>query len=202
MSTIPILEDRFVLGVDVESYSPRNIRRQFGLQRDLNAILDAAADASGLSRAEWIRQPGGDGELALLPHGVDLVAVVRRFPAALEESLQDFNDDHAAETRLRLRVAMHIDVVAPAALGFAGPALIVLSRLLDARETRAALSGAPHAALALVLSEAVFRKVVASELGGLRPAQFTSVAIDRPEKAFKETAYIQVRGDVRATADS
>jgi hypothetical protein len=192
VSVHPSLIDRFVVGVDIQKYSSRSTRRQMSLQRELDRMLDAAAAAAGLDRKLWKRQPGGDGEVAELPDGIDLIAVVQRFVAELDLQLTDHNEDHEAETQIRLRVAMHIDVLTPGPFGAAGPALVTLNRLLDSSAVRAALAGSPQPSLALIISEPVYRKAVLSELGGLRARQFRAVDIDLPAKDFHETAYVYV----------
>ncbi len=190
----PPLCERFVLGVDVEKYSDRNVRRQLSIQRALDRILSQAAEAAGLDRGLWECEPGGDGELAVLPDGVDLIAIVRRFVDQVELLLADHNADHSPEMRMRLRLAMHVDTVARGALGRAGQALITLSRLLGSGPVREALAGAADANLALIVSESVYRKAVLSELGGLRPGQFREVRVDLPAKRFDEMAYIYIPG--------
>jgi hypothetical protein len=192
MAARPILEDRFVVGVDVQRYSGRNARRQLGIQAELSRLLNDAAESAGLDRSRWERQPGGDGELAVLPHQVDLVAVVRRFVDELALALADHNDDYAPERQIRLRVAMHMDPLSTGELGYAGPALIVLNRLLDSQPVRDALVTNPDAGLALILSESVYTKAVTAELGGLRPSQFTPVAVNLPTKNFHQNAYIHI----------
>lgn len=194
MSSKHVLEDRFVVGVDVAKYSGRNTRRQLGIQEDLDYLLNEASGAAGLNRKRWNRQPTGDGEIAVLPHPVDLIRVVRGLVAELDLLLTDFNDDRAPETQIRLRLAMHIDPVSPAPFGYAGPALVVLSRLLDAAPVRDALTRHPDVNLALIISESVYEKAVTSEMGGMRPAQFEAVSVDIPAKAFRETAYLYVPG--------
>ncbi|MEO3807407.1 hypothetical protein ABGB17_00245 [Sphaerisporangium sp. B11E5] len=194
MAARPFLVDRFVVGVDVRKYSSRTTRRQLEVQRDLDEILTVAAEQAGLDRSGWVRQVSGDGELAELPEGTDLVAVVRRWVAELDVLLRDHNDGHAPENRIRLRLAMHTDVLTRSMLGTAGPALIVVSRLLDSAPVREALEDAPDATLALIVSDAVYRKVVLSELGGLRPASFREVEIDLPGKGFRELAHVHVPG--------
>lgn len=188
------LIDRFVVGVDVETYSTRNVRRQVRLQEAVDEILANAAEGAGLDRSLWERQPGGDGEFAALPAGVDLLAVVRAFVRNLDQLLCDHNEDHSEEMRVRLRVAMHIGTITPARLGGAGDALITLSRLLDSPPVRRALTRNPAANLALILSSDVYRKVVLSEMGGLRPNQFTEVQVEIPAKRFHETAYVHLPG--------
>ncbi|WP_131741416.1 hypothetical protein [Actinomadura roseirufa] len=190
----PTLADRFVIGVDVEKYSARSVRHQVELQRVLDGLLAAAAEEVGLDRGLWARQPGGDGELAVLPADVDLLTVVAEFVRVLDRLLIDHNEDHTGELQVRLRVAMHIDTVTSGALGGGGQALIVLSRLLDCGPVRAALASRKEANLALILSEEVYDKVVLSELAGLRATQFLPVRVELPAKGFRRMAYVHLPG--------
>lgn len=194
MSEQTQLVDRFVVGVDVEKYSARNVRQQDETQRALDQILSTAASAAGLDRRLWMTAPGGDGELAILPADVDMVAVVGRFVSELDDRLGTFNEDRVPAMKIRLRVAMHIDTVKPSAFGHAGPGLVVLSRLLDATLLRAALSRAPGANLVLLVSEPVYRKVVESGFGGLQPRRFAAITVDNKDKGFRQTAYLYVPG--------
>lgn len=155
-------------------------------------MLDAAAARAGLDRGGWWRREDGDGEVAALPPGVDLLAAVRGFVTELDLQLTDHNEDHSADTRIRLRVAMHIDSLTEGALGFAGPALIVLSRLLDSAPVRTALDQHPEANLAQIISASLYERAVVPELGGLRPSQFNEVLVDLPAKNFRERAYVYV----------
>ncbi|QFZ16587.1 hypothetical protein [Saccharothrix syringae] len=191
------LVEHCVVGVDVEGFSARVARQQVLVQKELDRILDEASGAAGLPRARWERQPAGDGELAVLPAGVDLVALVSVFVAELERRLADHNEDHDAGTRIRLRVAMHTDVVTPGAFGYGGPGLVVLSRLLDSDVLRRALRDSPGESTALVLSEPLYRRAVLPELGGLRPRQFGRVRISLPGKDFHEDAYLRLRPGAR-----
>lgn len=186
------LFERFVLGVDIRKYSDRPVRRHVVLQRELDRILGEAAEGAGIDRGRWDRQPGGDGELAILPPDVDLVAVVRGFVRELDIRLAEHNEDHEPEMRIRLRVAMHSDVMTAGPLGWAGPASIVTARLLDSTPLRAALDENSRAHLVQIISDPVYRKVVGSGLGGLRAEQFRPVRIS--VKQFDETAYVHVPG--------
>jgi len=194
MSPRSALHDRFVLGIDLQRYSRLNTREQLEVQRDLDRLLDDAARTAGLDRRRWRRQPGGDGEIAELPADTELISVVATLVAALDELLTDHNEAHSEGHRIRLRVAMHIGALSDAPFGSAGPAFVVLSRLLDSRPVRTALDSSPQANLALILSQPVYDKAVRSELGGLRPRQFQEVRVDIPGKGFHETAYVRVPG--------
>jgi hypothetical protein len=191
------LVNRFVIGVDVEKYSVRNVRQQDDTQRALDRILREAAEAAGLDRQEWLTQPGGDGELAILPPDADLVASVSGLVTQLDDRLTAYNEDHSDVMKIRLRVAMHMDMVLRSAMGYAGPALVVLSRLLDGKEFKQALADAEDASMALIVSDAVYHSVVESGLPGLRPGRFRSLAIDNPAKGFRQVAYLYIPGSSR-----
>lgn len=184
-----------VVSFDVKGFSARTTRQQERLKLDLDQILTAAAGAVGLDRDEWIRLPAGDGELAILPASVNLLLLVRRFTGELDTLLTDHNEEHSEQSRIRLRVAMHIGpVTSDVGFGPGGQALIDVSRLLDSRPVRRALTQARAANLALIVSDAVFRQVVVTELDGIRPAQFGKVRVDLPEKNFSQDAYIYIPG--------
>jgi hypothetical protein len=191
MPGVSSLVDKFVLGVDIEGYSSRTTREQQQVQRSLDEILTGAARAVGLDRSQWERQPGGDGELAVLPDSTDLVTMVRPFVTQLGILLADHNQDHKSALRIRLRLAMHVDALTTGTLGTAGPALVVLSRFLDSSPLKSALQETA-ADLVLLISEPVYRKAVLAEMGGLRPAQFTRLTIDIPAKAFRDAGYLYV----------
>lgn len=184
------LVDRFVIGVDIQRYSTRILRRQGLLRERLDRILTTAADKAGISRTEWHRMDTGDGELAVLPADVDLLAVVRRFVSELDLLLADHNEDYVQDAGIRLRVAMHSGVLTPAPHGYTGPALIDLQRLLDSAPVRGALADVPEANLAQIISSSVYKRAVVPELDGLRRRQFREVRVD--VKEFHEIAYLYV----------
>jgi hypothetical protein len=189
------------MGIDVKKYSSRSTRRQDDIQRELRSLLALAAEASGLDAEAWQRQGTGDGELVVLPPDIDLVRVVARFTPELNTLLKTHNADRVADAQIRLRLAMHMDALKASAYWYAGPALVEVSRILDARPLRAALDEAKDAAVALIVSETVYRKVVLSDLGGLRPDQFAKVDVDIPAKDFSQTAYVHVPGYDMRTFD-
>lgn len=189
------LIDRCVVGVDVQSYSSLNTRRQRDAQRALPQLLADAAEAAGLDRTTWEPFHTGDGELAVLPADANLLAVVGKFVPSLHDLLRLRNEDHLPETKLRLRVAVHIDALTSSTPGhYAGPALVVLSRLLDSQAVREALAQAARAELALVLSAPVHDKVVASGLLTLQGQDFAQAEVDMPSKGFHQVAYVHVPG--------
>ncbi|MEJ2858274.1 MULTISPECIES: GUN4 domain-containing protein [unclassified Saccharothrix] len=186
------LVERFVLGVDMKDFSTRPARIQDWLSTELDRILDETSARVGLDRSRWVRQPGGDGELAVLTADVDLVAMVGDFVRHLDRLLTDHNEIAAPNAAMRLRVAMHTGALKESRFGFVGDALITLARLLDCAGVRDALDAAPDANLAQIISGSLFDKAVAAELDGLRPRQFRQVEVR--VKSFREIAYVHVPG--------
>ncbi len=188
------LVTRFFIGVDVEKFSSRNANQQLVIQRELDRMLTEAALGAGLDRAGWERRAEGDGEVAVLSADVDLTFIVRRFVVELDSLLADHNEHHQANTRIRLRVAMHLDSVTRGALGYAGEGLIVLNRLLDSPPVRAMLRDTEGANLVQIISEDVFNGAVRPEVQGIKERQFTRVLVDLPAKDFRRNAYLYVPG--------
>ena len=68
----------------------------------LEEVLDRAAEGAGLARTGWLRQPRGDGELAVLPADSDVSRVLADFVHEVVEELR-----RGSRPRLRLRISMH-----------------------------------------------------------------------------------------------
>src|SRR5579859_7297479 len=62
-----IFDRRLLVAVDAAGYGGGNDQEHFAMQSGLTAVLDVAATRANLRRELWIKQPAGDGELAILP---------------------------------------------------------------------------------------------------------------------------------------
>ncbi|MEU9872321.1 hypothetical protein AB0C87_31265 [Actinomadura sp. NPDC048021] len=79
--TVPVtdrLTYHFLIAVDIEGYSKLSTAQQKQVQLDLHEVLESAAAAAGLDRRAWLRQVGGDGEMAILPPDTDGLLVLSR----------------------------------------------------------------------------------------------------------------------------
>ncbi|WP_024934211.1 hypothetical protein [Actinomadura welshii] len=174
---------RLLLAVDLERYSQLDAHQQLAAQTDLRGLLDGCAKRTGLRTNAWYRQPGGDGELVVLPAGVNVARVVGAFAHDLERALTELNSRRA--TRLRLRLAFHHGTMIEGPLGPAGDAPIVVSRLLDAAPLRAYLTEHPDRDLALVVSDSLFKDVVGSGFCAVNPADFIRLEVEIKEKPYR-----------------
>ncbi|MGH3889536.1 MAG: hypothetical protein ACRDSZ_23745 [Pseudonocardiaceae bacterium] len=181
------------VAVDAEGYGRSGDRQQFTAQKALtDKVLATAAEAAGLERNTWIRQPAGDGELALLPSNEPEPRVVDDLVREIDLALRRYNHDLVRDAQLRLRVAIHHGVAYPASNGFAGQAVVVVSRLLSCRPLRSALAAAADAHLALIVSRRIFEEIIAQEHTSQRPGHFRKIAVQ--EKEFRDDAWIWLPG--------
>jgi hypothetical protein len=189
-------ERRLLLSVDAKGYGKGTGRRHGIVQKALVKVLDDAAERAGLARADWQRQPGGDGELAVLPSSEREPRVVDDFIRHLLAALRRNNRDATPEQRLRLRAAVHFGPTMPEVNGFKGSGPVVVSRLCGCRPLRDALE-ATGTDLAVILSDQVFRDTVVQEHTSLEASDFVRVRVR--EKEYDDTAWILVPGhDVHA----
>jgi hypothetical protein len=180
---------RLCVAVDAASYSSLDSVAQYDLQSQLSRALDEAAAAARLDRSQWLRQPQGDGELALVPHDQPEPRVVDDFIRELDAALRLLNHGRVPASRLRLRVAIDFGVAYEAECGFAGDAVIATARLLASESLHRVLAQAPDADLAVALSANVYQTVLDRHTS-LTPEQFS--AADVREKEFRGKAWIRV----------
>lgn len=105
------------LAADVAQYSRLDTPSQSAVQAELVRVLDEAAASAGLDRTAWARQPQGDQEFAVLPDGTPEALVLGPFVRHLAAGIAGLNSCRGAATRMRLRLAVDVGVVADAALG-------------------------------------------------------------------------------------
>jgi class 3 adenylate cyclase len=168
---------RFLVAIDVEGFSQRHAAEQARAQEDLEHALIRAAAGAGLDRKRWYRQPRGDGELAVLPEGVDGLSLVSDFPRKLAAIIAKVNQAGSTGPRLRVRIAIHHGAVTPGRFGPIGAAPIVISRLVDAEIVRQQLRQRSNHDVALIVSGTVYDEVIQSRLHDLHPESFRRTII-------------------------
>lgn len=183
---------RPLLSVDARGYSAGDGRRQVAYQQGLVDLMTASAEAAGLRRDQWDCQKAGDGELAILPADEPENVLIDDFCRFLAENLADYNEDRVDGARLRLRLAIHNGVVEPAANGYAGAGVVVVSRLVSADVARAVQDALPRAGLVVILSNRVFLDTVAQGHTAIRQSRFRKVVLQ--VKEFRENAWLHVPG--------
>jgi hypothetical protein len=178
------------VAIDAKGYSDLDATAQEELQAVLLRLLDGATAAAGLDRLAWSRQEQGDGELALLPPDQSEDVVVDAFARELDALLDKYNHGRRPDARLRLRLAIHFGIAYRAENGYAGPAVVVVSRLLESTELHEALAFAPECDLAVALSDSLYNDVILNRFTSLRPEAFTPYLVT--VKQFEGRAWIRL----------
>ncbi|MEU8804825.1 hypothetical protein [Spirillospora sp. NPDC048819] len=187
--TVPLtdrLTYHFLIAVDIEGFSRLSAAQQKRMQLDLHAVLETAAAAAGLDREGWLRQVGGDGEMAILPSETDGLRVLVRYPRELAAAIAEVNRKRTPP--IRLRVSMHHGPLSGGLFGAVGRAPIVVARLLDSQELRDELRGDRGRDMALIVSSSLYEDLVETEFDGLDPKEFHPVQISAKGAVFP--AYI------------
>ncbi|MGM1062591.1 hypothetical protein [Saccharothrix sp. Mg75] len=161
---------------DLRSYSSADDRLQRELQDLLVRTLDRAGAAAGIDRSQWVRQPKGDEEWAVVPSTTAEDAVVDGYVRALASELEHVNAYRVPHARLRMRMAIHHGITAEGANGYPGADSVLVSRLLDSKAARAGLEQT-DADLVVVLSEVVYSSLVQGGYTTLRAADFRRVEV-------------------------
>lgn len=181
---------RMCVAVDLEHYSRRTDAGQIEAQRAMARMVREAGERGALERAQWHTQEQGDGELALLPPGIDEAHVITALWRELREGLHRYNRHANAVARLRMRIAAHEGQTYIADNGFAGDAINTVCRLRDCAQAKDALSTA-EGDLVLIVSDRIFYDVIRGyDAHDLPASAFTEVTIVMPDKGFRARAFI------------
>ncbi len=159
----------------------------------LSDVLDDACRDAPLDRALWHCQPQGDGELAILPPGVDEGYVIGHFIREAGQALQFHNKRVEQGPRLRLRIAFHQGLTYVVDSGYMGPAVAAICGLLDSPQLTDALLNNLAADLAVIVSQPIFEEVVLHDGHDLRATEFVPAQIADPNET-RLTAWIRVPG--------
>lgn len=177
---------RLCLAADIEQYSVRTNPQQEDGQRRLVRLVDYVCRRAGLFRVG--RQPSGDGELLVLPPGVDESRVVPSLVLGLRHGLYENNREPGPFGRIRLRAAVCQGVVATSPAGYVGQAVVTSARLVNSPAVRAGLAEQPAADLALAVPDDLYEDVIRQHHPGLPPETFRRVEVR--EKTYQGTAWL------------
>lgn len=150
---------RTVLAVDVSAFGRRNSNRQGEIRRGLYEALEGAFTEYGLDWSATYHEDRGDGVLVLVPPTAAKRRVVGTLRHALEGQLRRYNEPHAEDARIRLRVAVTAGEVRHDEHGVVGDEVNLAFRLLDSAPLRDALDRGPGV-LALIVSRRFYEDVI------------------------------------------
>jgi hypothetical protein len=170
------VEHRIGFGVDVVNYSGRSTPVQEEVQQRIATLFETVLRALDIEVADTVRQQAGDGMTVVLPAAAEAHRVLPRLLHGWRARLAEDNAAHP-DDRIRLRMSAGSGPYTAAALGFAGPSVIEVGRLLDCDELRAAVAARPDADLVVLVSDRLHGDVVREGYPGLTPAQFQRIDV-------------------------
>jgi hypothetical protein len=197
MTQTPEFRRRLIVAVDAKGYGGSDELTQHEIQAAIPALLDAAAERSGLDRSEWDVHPAGDGEMAVLPLSTEEPRFLDLYVQELSYALRRHNHNRTEAGRLRLRLAVHHGSAVSSAAGYSGRGIVTAARVVDSDTLRDALAGA-GADLAVAVTAPVYQDVVVQGHSRLRPEDFVPASVRNKE--YGEPVWIHVPGRSPAAA--
>jgi hypothetical protein len=177
---------------DVEKYSARTSADHLAMQPQLQRVTERAAEHAGLRWRQIDVEKKGDGLLLQLPPGIDEPGVLPRLVNGFCSALRESNLRALSSRRLRVRMALTQGIQHPGPIGAIGESLIVASRLVDSPAARSLLDAHPEASLIVIVSDDLYRDVIAQNYPGLDPGEFSQVRAVIEEKSFEADAWVYV----------
>ncbi|GAA4258654.1 CATRA conflict system CASPASE/TPR repeat-associated protein [Dactylosporangium darangshiense] len=176
-----------VFGVDVIGYSARPAPEQDAVQSRVAALVDRVLERVGVRPADADHQPSGDGMMVVLPPALELHRVLPALLHGWRAALAADNASHPGH-RIRMRLSATAGPIARASMGFSGGTIVEAGRLLDSPPLRAAAGSRPDADVVTVISDRLFRDVVAEGHPGLHAAEFSACEVEN--KTYRATAWL------------
>jgi len=178
---------RTIVAVDIAGFAreDRTDQDRVRLRAAMYDLLDEAFTGRGIAAGRRAVMDVGDGTAILVDPDVPKNWLLALMPG-LADRLAERNAGLAEPAQLRLRVVVHAGEVLHDEHGYAGAAILVAFRLLNAEFVRAGLAWT-DAPLILAVSEAVYRGVVDSGYAGVDPASYRPVQLtsrDRQARAW------------------
>jgi hypothetical protein len=158
------------------------------VQARLRLLLDGVIRRSGVRPSRCERQQKGDGELVILPSGIDESRVVPRLVTGLRDLLDADRNARRGGHRIRMRAALDQSVVHLSAEGYVGTAVVGTERVVNSPTLRQALA-AHDSDLVVAVSGPLYEDVLRHGWGGLDAADFRQVTVRNPGKGFVATVW-------------
>jgi len=181
---------RVCMAVGVEQYSEHSITEVAAARRQLSALLADLCESPEFDDLLPCQQSAGDGEVVVLPVGIDEPRTVTLLVNWLVHALRQTNGGWAGP-HVRLRVAVHEGITTLTGGVFDGPAVTKACRLLGALPLSTALTSKPKADLAVLLSDRIYADL--GDFGQYLPLEeFISVEIGDPAASSQEVGWLLI----------
>ncbi|MCX4626232.1 MULTISPECIES: hypothetical protein [unclassified Streptomyces] len=150
---------RLVVSADIKGSGQLDQHAKLRSRRAMYRVFEAAFDAIGVPVGQVHVEDRGDGVLAALDPAVPPGALVGVWLEEVHQGLREHNRGRLEP--LRLRVAMHSGPVSDDGRGLVGRTVDLACRLCDSEPAREVLAADETIGLVFVVSDVLFRTVVA-----------------------------------------
>jgi hypothetical protein len=154
-------QHKTIMAVDIAGYNDpkRTTAHQLAMHDAFWGLLRTSFAEVGIPWDVCFMENTGDGAMIQLPAQVAKADLVAQLPDRMLAELRRYNDVHAEEASVQLRVAFHAGEVHQASHGTVSQATSFAFRILDAPEAKSALKQS-GATLALIVSNTFYHDVV------------------------------------------
>jgi hypothetical protein len=181
---------RVCVAVDVERRSECSGVELAVARWQLSALVADMCDSPGLDDLLLYQQSVGDGEVVVLPVGIDEPRTVTTLLNWLVRALRRA-DGGREGPQVRLRVAVHEGITTLTGGIFDGPAVRQACRLRDALPLGSALANSPTAKLAVLFSDRIYADL--GEFGQcLPPEEVTPVELGDSTAIAREVGWLLI----------
>ncbi|GAB7102206.1 hypothetical protein JCM4814A_05200 [Streptomyces phaeofaciens JCM 4814] len=179
---------RMVVSADIKDSGRQGRRARLRSRAGMYDIFGLAFDAVGVTGGQLHLEDRGDGLLAAVAPEVPPTALVGLWLEEVHQGLREHNA--GLRDPLRLRVAMHAGPVTDDGRGLVGRAVDLTCRLCDSEPARAVLAAADDVDLVFVVSDHLYRTVVAEGGRFVEPEHYRPRQVRLKET--DETAWFHV----------
>ncbi|ADJ49606.1 hypothetical protein AMES_7782 [Amycolatopsis mediterranei S699] len=164
MHSVSAAHHKTIMAVDIAGYNDpkRTTAHRLVVHEGFWKLMRTAFADAGIPWDTLFRENTGDGVMIHLPAEVAKADLVAELPDRMLAELRRYNEVHAEEANVRLRVALHAGEVYQGSHGTVSDANSYAFRLLDATEVKDALKQS-KAVLALVVSNTFYQDVVRAD---------------------------------------
>ena len=174
-------EYRSIMVIDMVGSGRWNNQEQLYTRSVLRAAVRTAVSRAGIRWTELAVEDRGDGMILLVPPKVSTVSLLDPVIPRLVEELDAHNATVAANSQIRLRVAVHVGQVHRDGQGWVGGDLVTACRLIDDVALRWRLRSQPRANLVLVVSDLIYESVVRHQYRDIDPSTYIPIRISAKE---------------------
>lgn len=179
-----------VAALDIESFGKRTEHDQGLLRTAMYHVTQKAIEACGQSWDACVPMDRGDCIILLLPPTLTPLTLVTTFVAHLDAALHEYARDSTVPA-MRFRLSLNVGYASADPTGWVGNTINHTCRLLDLDALRRVLAAATASPLAVILSDELYRIIVAAGHGG-DASTYRSVPVQAKE--LDTQAWITVPG--------